>query len=348
MSRKSVAGPSQDRLGPHEGELGYCFRARRTANRLRSVLAVAALALLLTACAAPQSRNLLREKPTTLPARVELTQTPFFPQERHQCGPAALAMTLGAAGVDIEPEQIVPQVYLPERQGSLQVELLASARRNQMLAYELAPLLDDLLAEVAAGNPAIVLQNLGLSWAPRWHYAVVVGYDLAEGEILLRSGRERRQIMRMHTFEHTWARGGHWAMLTLPPGRMPATAREASYAEAAVAFEANGYNQAAHAAYAAAVARWPKNFTVRMGLGNTAYALNDLDGAVSAFRQAAVDHPDAAAAHNNLAHVLHKQGHFAAALISARQAVALQDPLADAARSTLAEIEASIAANRAD
>ena len=26
----------------------------------------------------------------------------------------------------------------------------------------------------------LVLQNLGLSWLPRWHYAVVVGYDLAE------------------------------------------------------------------------------------------------------------------------------------------------------------------------
>lgn len=317
-------------------------------NRLRPALAATIVVMLLTACAAPQSRNLLRERPATLPAHVELTQTPFFAQERHQCGPAALAMTLGAAGVDIEPERIVPQIYLPERQGSLQVELLASARRNQTLAYVLSPLLDDLLAEVAAGNPVIVLQNLGLSWAPRWHYAVVVGYDLAAGDILLRSGLEQRQIMRMHTFEHTWARGGHWAMLTLPPGRLPATAREASYAQAAVAFEANGGSEAAHAAYAAAVARWPNNFTARMGLGNTAYALNDLDGAASAFRQAAVDHPDAAAAHNNLAHVLHKQRHFAAALISARQAVALEGPLADAARGTLAEIEASMAANRAD
>jgi tetratricopeptide (TPR) repeat protein len=315
---------------------------------LRPAFAGAALAVLLTACAAPQSRNLLREQPAHIPTRVELTRTPFYPQEQYQCGPAALAMALGAAGVDIEPERIVPQVYLPERQGSLQMELLASARRNQTLAYELSPLLDDLLAEVAAGNPAIVLQNLGLSWAPRWHYAVVVGYDLTAGEILLRSGREQRQIMRMHTFEHTWARGGHWAMLTLPPGRLPATVKEARYAQAAVAFEANGDSEAAHAAYAAAVARWPNNFTARMGLGNTAYALNDLDAAADAFRQAAVDHPDAAAAHNNLAHVLHQQGHFAAALISARQAVALEGPLADAARGTLAEIEASIAANRAD
>jgi len=315
-------------------------------TRLQTTLIAIALALLLTACAAPQSRNLLRDRPAHIPARVELTQTPFFPQERYQCGPAALAMALGAADVDIEPEQIVTQVYLPERQGSLQVEMLASARRNQTLAYELAPLLDDLLGEVAAGNPAIVLQNLGLSWSPRWHYAVVVGYDLEAGEILLRSGLERRQTMRLHTFEHTWARSGHWAMLALPPGQIPATAKEATYAKAAVTFESTGFNTSANAIYAAGLSRWPKNFAARMGLGNTAYALNDLDAATAAFHQAAIDHPDAAAAHNNLAHVLHQQRHFEAALTSARQAVALGGPLEETARATLAEIEASMASRQ--
>jgi len=311
-------------------------------TRLQTTPIAITLALLLTACAAPQSRNLLRDQPAHIPSRFELTQTPFHPQERYQCGPAALAMALGAAGVDIEPEQIVPQVYLPERQGSLQVEMLASARRNQTIAYELAPVIDDLLTEVAAGNPAVVLQNLGLSWSPRWHYAVVVGYDLAAGEILLRSGLEQRQIMRLHNFEHTWARSGHWAMLTLPPGQLPATAKEETFTQAAVAFEATGFNASARATYAAALSRWPKNFTARMGLGNTAYALNDLDAAAAAFRQAGIDHPDATAAHNNLAHVLHQQQHFEEALTSARQAVALGGPLEDTARGTLAEIEASM------
>lgn len=315
-------------------------------SRLQTTPIAITLALLLTACAAPQSRNLLRDQPAHIPSRFELTQTPFHPQELYQCGPAALAMALGAAGVDIEPEQIVPQVYLPERQGSLQVEMLASARRNQTIAYELAPVLDDLLTEVAAGNPAVVLQNLGLSWSPRWHYAVVVGYDLAAGEILLRSGLEQRQIMRLHNFEHTWARSGHWAMLALPPGQLPATAKEETFTQAAVAFEATGFNASARATYAAALSRWPKNFTARMGLGNTAYALNDLDAAAAAFRQAGIDHPDATAAHNNLAHVLHQQQHFEEALTSARQAVALGGPLEDTARGTLAEIEASMASNR--
>src|SRR2546422_3737218 len=35
--------------------------------------------------------------------------------------------------------------------------------------------LSDLLAEVAAGHPVLVFQNLGLHWIPRWHFAVAVG-----------------------------------------------------------------------------------------------------------------------------------------------------------------------------
>ena len=44
---------------------------------------------------------------------VQLADTPFFPQQAYQCGPAALATVLNANGVSISPEQLVPQVYLP-------------------------------------------------------------------------------------------------------------------------------------------------------------------------------------------------------------------------------------------
>jgi len=61
-----------------------------------------------------------------------------------------------------------------------------------------------------------VLQNLALDWVPMWHYAVVVGYDLAADEIVLRSGRTKRQVMAMPTFERTWKRSRFWAMVTVP------------------------------------------------------------------------------------------------------------------------------------
>jgi len=76
-----------------------------------------------------------------------------------------------------------------------------------------------LFTEIAAGHPVIVLQNLAFDWYPVWHYAVAVGYDLDAQEITLRSGRERRLQLPLGTFEDTWRRGGHWAMLALPPLR---------------------------------------------------------------------------------------------------------------------------------
>ena len=139
------------------------------------------LAMALGGCAVilPQSHALKEQRPSDLPVRAELTDVPFFAQEDYQCGPAALAMALNAAGVGVTPDALVNQVYIPARKGSLQVEMLASARRHGLLAYELAPELKDVLAEVAAGNAVIVLQNQGLwSFHPYWHYAVVIGYDL--------------------------------------------------------------------------------------------------------------------------------------------------------------------------
>ncbi len=129
------------------------------------------------------------------------------------------------AGRESTPEALVPQVYLPARKGSLQAEMLATARRHRLVAYPLAPRLEDLLREIAAGNPVVVLQNLALDWAPQWHYAVAIGYDLDAREIVLRSGVTRRLAMTLDTFERTWARSGHWAMLALP-ARAPARDRD--------------------------------------------------------------------------------------------------------------------------
>ena len=60
----------------------------------------------------------------------ELVRVPFFPQRDYECGPAALAEVLTFSGVDRVPDDLVAAVYLPERQGSLQPEMIAAARKN--------------------------------------------------------------------------------------------------------------------------------------------------------------------------------------------------------------------------
>ena len=131
--------------------------------------------LLLSGCATQlQATKLMDSPPPGLSTAVELRQVPFFPQERYQCGPAALATVLNWSGVTITPEQLVDEVYLPQRHGSLQVELMAATRRHQRLPYILEPDLQAMLDEVRGGHPVLVLLNLGLSWYPVWHYVVVM------------------------------------------------------------------------------------------------------------------------------------------------------------------------------
>jgi tetratricopeptide (TPR) repeat protein len=295
--------------------------------------------LWLGGCATPQTQALLKTNPNQLPLQMELGEVPFYPQEAHQCGPASLAMAMAAGGATVTPQDLTPQVYLPGREGSLQVEMLAATRRNGMFAYELAPQLNDVLTEVAGGSPVVVLQNLALSWYPMWHYAVVVGYDLQRGEIFLRSGLERREILPLTTFEHTWKRSGYWAMLALPPGKVPQTATEDTYISAAVALEKSGTPKSAEAAYESALVRWPRNLTARIGMGNTAYAQGDLKRAEDAFRQATLDHPDSQIAFNNLAQTLADQKRYPEALAAADRAVSMGGPEQAAALDTFEQIK---------
>jgi tetratricopeptide (TPR) repeat protein len=291
-------------------------------------------AALIAGCASTQVGGLLGQRPGGLPAAAELAGAPFFAQEDYQCGPAALAMALSHAGRAATPEALVPQVYLPARKGSLQAEMLATARRYRLVAYPLAPKLEDLLREIAAGNPVVVLQNLALDWAPQWHYAVAVGYDLDAREIVLRSGVTHRLAMSLDTFERTWARSGHWAMLALPPERLPATANEPAYLAAAAALERVA-PAAARRAYETALERWPRSAAARIGLGNASYAMRDLAGAAAAYLRATQEHPEAADAWNNLAQALHELGSRDAALTAARRAVSLGGPRQGAYRDTL-------------
>lgn len=274
---------------------------------------------------------------------LELTQTPFFPQEQYQCGPAALATVLTVSGVAITPQKLVPRVYIPAREGSLQTELVAASRSYGRLPYRIDPSLEGLLAELRAGRPVLVLQNLGLDSYPLWHYAVVVGFDPADDQVVLRSGRTEREILSAARFLDTWQRAGAWGLVILRPGELPARPDAEAYLTDAAALEAVQQTEVARQAYAAAARRWPDNPIALFGLANTRYAEGELQQAEAAYRELIRRHPDYAAAYNNLAQTLADRGCYAAALDTVERGLALE---AAGLGDTLERTRATIAAHR--
>lgn len=294
--------------------------------------------ILLSGCASliPQTAELRERVPEGLPNMAEVKGVPFFPQTEYQCGPAALATALDAFGAKVTPEELVSQVYLPERKGSLQVEMLAAARRHGMVAYQLAPRFEDLLREIAAGNPVIVLQNLGLK--DGWHYAVAVGYDYHNAELFLRSGETEREVMRFWTHEFVWMRSGYWAMVAMPPDRIAVTADESRWLSAVAALERAGGAKAARSAYTTFLKRWPANVNAAVGLANVHHALGELKEAETVLRSAEAHEPKSVIVLNNLAQTLSDQGRHAEALPVIDRAVALGGPFSAAVQQTRQEI----------
>lgn len=298
--------------------------------------------LLLAACATPQTTALLGTAPAALSPRAELSDVAYYPQDDFQCGPASLAMVFQRAGLNMEPEQLKGSLYIPEQQGSLQVEMLATTRKQGLLAYQLQPSLQDVLAEIDAGNPVVVLQNLALSWYPLWHYAVVIGYDLKREEIILRSGATPRLVMPLATFERTWARGKYWAMVALAPNRLPQTAIPENWIQSIAALEHSSPYTYTGQAYEAAMRRWPDHLLLYIAAGNHAYRHNKLNQAEQIFLAATQQHPDSVAALNNLAQTQSDLGKHNEALQTINRALLLGGPLQATVRKTLSEIEQKI------
>ncbi len=271
------------------------------------------------------------------PAKAMIAKVPLFPQEELQCGPAALAMALNWSGVAIQPSELTPEVFTPGLNGSLQSGLIGAARRHGRVAYPITGS-EPLLAEVAAGHPVIVLVNLGLSWYPKWHYGVVIGFDQEHDEVILHSGLIANEHLSSGVFLNIWQRSEYWGLLVLPPNRLPSKVEEGDWLEAVAGLEKTGQWRGAAIGYATAMKRWPQSFGASMGLGNSRYSLHDLAGAAEAFRRATLLEPKNGMAFNNLAQVLAEQGKRKEALAAAQRAVELGGPLLENFRKTLENV----------
>ncbi|MFP5382860.1 MAG: PA2778 family cysteine peptidase [Gammaproteobacteria bacterium] len=272
---------------------------------------------------------------------VHLVDVPFFPQEDFQCGPASLAMMLSWSGRPTVPEELVPLVYVPGRQGSFTVEMAAAARQGGRILYPLAPELVAVLHALQSGSPVLVLQNNGLAMLPLWHFAVVVGVDPARERLWLHSGRTQRMETTFSAFESTWARGGYWAATVVAPGSFTRNLDPAVLVREFALMLKSGDAVAAAAGFSRARAFWPGLPAVWIGLADAERRQGDVVAAERTLRELVRQQPGYAPGLNNLADLLVATGRPAEAVVLAENAVRLMDIPAtratlDAARDALA------------
>lgn len=259
-------------------------------------MAAASLLLLLSACQTLPPPERAHSHPET---RI---QVPFVAQEAYQCGPAALAMMLQWNHLPANRDELVKEVWLPKREGSLGIELKAAGRARGLLAYPIKTP-DDLFRELQAGHPVLILQNLFLSQWPVWHYAVVIGYQDGGDKLILHSGTDRATTSRWNRFIRTWARGNYWGFVLLPAGELPASVRAKPLLEALAPMKKDALPH-----WRDAVRRFPDNGRLRFGYANALWHQGDHPAALAAYQRAVKAAPKLVPAWNNLAYARQADG----------------------------------------
>lgn len=272
---------------------------------------------------------------------VQLANVPAFAQDDLQCGPAALASLLTASGVATTPETLTPDLFIPARKGSLQVELAAQARQRERVPLMLERSETALLAALRDGQPVLVLLNLGVRSFPIWHYAALTGYDPVAG-YTLNAGKAKPETMARGGFLRRWNWAERWAITLHRADQPPQYASAAQWIAAAAPLQ-RSHPATAELAYRTAVQRWPDAALAWAALGEARFAAGDSAAAVSHLAKAATLAPEDAAIANNLAsaHLARGCVNAASAALASIEAAANQPAVAQALAATRQELAAA-------
>ncbi len=183
-----------------------------------------ALAILLTGCATLSTE--MGKGDAEVVSRALIDDVPFFPQEKHYCGPASLAAVLSFYGPSLNQRDIANEAYLPDLEGTLPIDMLLYAKGRGFNATYYSGGMDDLKEQLALGRPAILFLNLGYGFAPAGHYIVAVGYDDTSSKVIAHSGRVREQSFSYKRLERLWGRNNFATLLILPSSVSPKMAEE--------------------------------------------------------------------------------------------------------------------------
>jgi len=142
---------------------------------------------------------------------------PFLPQEEDTCGPSSLAMLLRFHGKSATTAELVGETGTAGLRGTLITDLAAAARRRGLPAEVVDLDLPGLRKRIAAGEPVILLVDLG-AWAwSRPHY--LLAYGLTPEGVVANSGRTEGAVIPYDALDAQWAKMGRLAIVSSPVGK---------------------------------------------------------------------------------------------------------------------------------
>ncbi|MFH1038624.1 MAG: C39 family peptidase [PVC group bacterium] len=162
------------------------------------------------------SQLLLLSAPSTPapspPSRHIIAGIPFQRQGREYCGPSTLAMVFGYYRVAISQEELADEIYRKKLDGTLNLDMLISARRHGFDADAPAGSLSLLKEYIRRDIPVIVMIKTGAA-PERYHYMVVYGYDDGGENVSVHSGKTRAGTVPYRDFERGWEAAGRWMLV---------------------------------------------------------------------------------------------------------------------------------------
>ena len=290
-------------------------------SKLLEAIAAMFLATLLLGCA---NRPPVEISDTfAYPSRFDMAEVPFFPQQPLHCGPAALATVLVYYQRNVTPDSLAAFLFTPGAKGTYALDMAASVRREGLIPFPAPSELESLLSLTAQGWPSIHLMNLGFSRLPKWHYAVLVGYDLEKGAVLMRSGKDRLRWYSFYHFQRSRALADYWSIIPAPVTSVPQLNNWLDAYAAIVDFE-QVHPESVEAAWRSATSVYPTQWQFPFAWGNHLWSTGNFSAAEQAYRAGLERAPNLAKLWNNIGYAFHSQTCFEQAQSAIHCAMALE------------------------
>jgi ABC-type bacteriocin/lantibiotic exporter with double-glycine peptidase domain len=151
---------------------------------------------------------------TSPPGAEVIEGVPFFKQQRHQCGAAALATVFAYYKRFVPPDQISQEIYNKTLQGALLPDLENYAAGLGFETESGQGGLARIKESIRNRKPVIVLIDNGIWLARRPHYIVVFGFN--EKGFIVHDGTEASVLLDHETFEKKWERLGNPYLIVYP------------------------------------------------------------------------------------------------------------------------------------